>query len=203
MNSCLFSLFQFVLRAIRHLNTSQSGQTGTEIAIIGVVCASCVLGGVIITTSDEAAAQFESVFHAGLAQASGTLIVNGSVIATASGEPPSVDAIVLTLGTIGEPSPVLLDSAAEGERLVISFHSETSFDNDVPYTATEIVGDGDGLLEAGEIAEVRVSVIDIDSGALSIGPMDDWTLQLNSPAGGILEVSRTMPYALQPVNLLH
>ena len=203
MNSRLLSLLHFALNAIRYLNASQRGQTGTEIAIIGVVCASCVLGGVVITTSDEAAAQFESVFHAGLAQASGTLILNGSVIATASGDPPSVDEIVLKLGTIGEPSPVSLDSTAEEDRLVVSFQSTAGFDNDVAYTASEIVGDGDGLLEAGEVAELRINIADLDNGALSIGALQDWTLQLSSSAGGILEVSRTMPYALEPVNSLH
>jgi Archaebacterial flagellin len=203
MNSRLPFLLHLLLRAIRHLNTSQHGQIGTEIAIVGVVCASCVLGGVLITTSDEAAAQFEGVFHAGLAQASGTLILNGSVIATASGSPPSVDEIVLKLGTIGEPSPVSLDSTAESNRLVISFQSAESFDNDVPYTASEIVGDGDGFLEAGETAELHIDVTQIDGGLLSIGALDDWTLQLSSPAGRLLEVSRTMPYTLDPVNSLH
>jgi len=203
MYSRLSSLFLLVLSAIRRLNTSQRGQTGTEIALVGVVCATCVLGGVLITSSEEAAAQFESVFHAGLGQASGTLIVNGSVVATASGDPAKVDEIILTLGTIGKPSPVLLDSAADSERLVVAFQGDTVFDNDVPYTASEIVGDGDGLLEEGETAEVRLNVADIGDGTLAIGPMENWTLQLSAPAGGLLTVSRTMPYALQPVNSLH
>lgn len=203
MYSRLSSLFLLLLSAARYLNTSQRGQTGMEIALVSVVCATCVLGGVMITTSDEAAEQLESVFHAGLAQASGTLIVNGSVVATASGEPPSVDEIVLTLGTVGEPAPVTLDSAAETDRLVVAFQGETAFDNDVPYTASELRGDGDGLLEAGETVEVRLSVAGIGDGTLAIGPLEDWTLQLSAPTGGILEVSRTMPYALQAVNSLH
>jgi archaellin len=203
MKSRLTSLFLLVLNVARRLNTSQRGQTGTEVALIGVVCATCVLGGVLITTSDEATEQFESVFHAGLAQASGTLVVNGSVVATASGDPLDVDEIILTLGTIGKPAPVVLDSAAESERLVVGFLGEAAFDNDVSYAASEIVGDGDGLLEPGEIAEVRLAVADIGDGTLSIGPTEDWTLQISSPAGGNLSVSRTMPFALQPVNSLH
>jgi archaellin len=174
-----------------------------EVALVGVVCATCVLGGVMIATGEEAAEQLDSAFHAGMAQASGTLIVNGSVIATASGDPPRVDEIVLTLGTIGRPLPVALDSAAETDRLLIAFTSETAFDNDIAYTATELRGDGDGFLEPGETAEVCLSVADIADGRLEIGPAEDWTLQISAPSGGRLEVSRTMPFALQPVNALH
>jgi len=173
-----------------------------EIALVGVVCAICVLGGVMIATGEEAAEQLDSVFHAGIAQASGTLVVGGSVIATASGDPLHVNEIVLTLGTIGQPIPVALDSTAETDRLLVAFTSETAFDNDVAYTATELRGDGDGFLEPGETAEVRLSVVDIADGTLEIGPTEDWMLQISAPSGGRLEVSRTMPFALQPVNAL-
>jgi len=202
MYSRLSSLFLLVLGAVRRLNTSQRGQTGMEIALVGVVCATCVLGGVMIATSEEAAEQFESVFRAGLTQASGTLVVSGSVVATASGDPPRVDEIVLILGTIGEPAPVTLDSTAVADRLVVSFAGATAFDNDIAYTATELRGDGDGLLEPGETAEVRLIVTNIGDGTLLIGPSEDWTLQIAAPSGGLLEVSRTMPFALQPVNSL-
>ena len=202
MYSRLSSWFLLVLNAARRFDISQRGQTGMEIALVGVVCATCVLSGVMIATSEEAAEQLDSVFHAGLTQASGTLIVSGSVIATASGDPPSVDEIVLTLGTIGEPAPVALDSTAEAGRLVIAFASAGAFDNDVTYVATELRGDGDGMLEPGETAEVRLSVAGIAGGSLEVGPSEDWTLQISAPSGGILEVSRTMPFALQPVNSL-
>jgi flagellin FlaB len=174
-----------------------------EVALVGVVCATCVLGGVVIATGEEAAEQFDSVFHTGIAQASGTLIVSGSVIATAGGDPLRVEEIVLTLGTVGQPTPVPLDSTSEAGRLLVAFIGDTAFDNDVAYTATELRGDGDGFLEPGETAELRVHLSDISDGTLDIGPMDEWTLQISAPSGGLLEVSRTMPFALQPVNSLH
>ena len=203
MYSRFSSVFQLVLGIVKVLSASQRGQTGMEIALVGVVCATCVLGGVMIATSDEAAEQLESVFDAGIAQASGTLIVSGSVIATASGEPLSVDEIVFTLGTIGEPVPVNLGGLAESDRLVVAFTSASAFDNDVFYTASELRGDGDGFLEPGELAEIRLSVSNIGDGTLAIGPLEDWTLQISAPSGGNLQVSRTMPFALQPVNSLH
>jgi flagellin FlaB len=201
MLSYLLSLLQLSIGLAGRLHASERGQTGTEIALVGVVCATCVLGGVVIATSDEAADQLESVFHAGLQQASGTLVVSGSVLVTASGEPASVDQIVFTLDTIGQPAPVALDSAAD-ERLLVAFSSDSAFDNDVPFTAVELRGDGDGLLEPGEMAEFKLNVADIDDGNLAIGPLDSWTLRVSAPSGGVIEVSRTMPLTLQAVNSL-
>jgi flagellin FlaB len=202
MYSRISSLFLPVLDAARRLHISQRGQTGMEVALVGVVCATCVIGGVMIASGEEAAEQLDSVFHAGIVQASGTLVLSGSVIATASGDPPSVDEIVVTLGTIGRPAPVALDSTAETDRLVVAFAGAAAFDNDVAYTATELRGDGDGLLEPGETAEVRIDVSTIADGTLVIGPSEDWTLQIGAPSGGIVQVSRTMPFALQAVNSL-
>lgn len=167
-----------------------------------VATTSCVIGGVIITTGEEAADELERVFHAGLDRAGGTLVINGSIVATASGDPLKLDEIVVTLGTIGKPAPVLLDSASEGERLVVGFQGRTAFDNDVPYIADEIIGDGDGHLETNETAELRLSVADIGDGTLAVGPAEEWTLLISAPTGGTIEVSRTTPFALQPVNTL-
>ena len=75
--------------------------------------------------------------------------------------------------------------------------------NDVAYIATELRGDGDGLLEPGETAEVRIDVSTIADGTLVIGPSEDWTLQIVAPSGGIVRVSRTIPFALHAVNSLH
>ena len=202
MYSRIFSVFHLALRAARILNASQCGQMGMELALVGVVCATCVFGGVIIATSEEAAQQLDSVFDAGLARASGTLIVSGSVLATASGDPPAVDAIVITLGTIGEPAPVDLDPTSTDGRLVLAFATGSGFDNDIPYSATELRGDGDGLLEPGETAEVRLNIFDVGGGTLTVGPLEEWTLRIAAPSGGDLEVSRTMPLALEPVNSL-
>ena len=100
------------------------------------------------------------------------------------------------------PAPAALDSSADTGRLVVAFAGAAAFDNDVAYTATELRGDGDGLLEPGETAEVRIDVSTIADGTLVIGPSEDWTLQIGAPSGGIVQVSRTMPFALHAVNSL-
>ena len=202
MLSRTLSLFRQLLAAARRTGNDECGQTGMEIVLIGAVCASCVLGAVVITTSDEASQQLQSVFHSGLARASGTLIVSGPVVVMADGTPAAVDEIVLTVGTIGSPGPASLDPAAEGDRLLVAFQNEDVYDADLPFLATEILGDHDGFLEAGETAELRIRVSDVGDGSLTLGPLDAWTLQLSAPYGGIVSVSRTLPLALDRVNAL-
>jgi archaellin len=203
MLSRTLSLFLQLLAAARRTGNDERGQTGMEIALIGAVCASCVLGTVVITTSDEASQQLESVLRAGLARASGTLIVTGPVVVTSDGTPATVDEIVLTVGTIGTPGPASLDPTAEGDRLLVAFQNEDVYDSDLPYVATEVIGDHDGYLEAGETAELRIRMSDVGDGSVTLGPLAAWTLQLSAPYGGIVSVSRTMPLALDRVNALH
>jgi hypothetical protein len=64
------------------------------------------------------------------------------------------------------------------------------------------MGDGDGLLEPGETMSLRVSVSAIGDGSVVIGASDAWTLQISAPFGGVVDVSRTMPFALDRVNAL-
>jgi hypothetical protein len=202
MRDRFLSLFLTLLAAARRAGSDERGQTGMEIALVGVVCASCVIGGVVIATGDEASQQLESVFHAGLTRSSGTLILSGPVIATADGTPAGVREIVLTVATIGRPAPLSLDAGAEGNRLLVMFQNQDAYDPDLPYSATEISGDHDGVLEAGETAQVRLLVAEIGDGSVQLGPLDAWTLHLSAPYGGLVSVSGTLPLALDHVNAL-
>jgi archaellin len=198
----LFSWFLHQLGAAVCTGESERGQTGMEIALVGVVCAACVLGAVVLTTGQQASQQFDAIFRAGMQRSGGTLLVNSTVVATADGSPLRTRDIAVTISVLGKPAPLSLDSSAPGERLVVGFLGATVVDPDVPFTATEIVGDHDGLLELGETVVLRVPVVGIDDGSVLIGPSDAWTLQITAPFGGVIEVSRTMPFALDRVNAL-
>ena len=199
----LLSQYLQLLAAALLCRGHERGQVGMEIALVGVICASCVLGAVVLATSDQASQQVDGVLRAGLYKSGGRLVVKGSVVALAEGDPLQVDEIVFTLGVAGNPGPVSLGNSSAAPRLVLAFRGETVLDNDVPYTAAEIVGNGDGLLQAGEIAEVRVAIDGINDGSLVLGPTSQWALELQAPVGGVLEIRRTLPFALQRVNSLH
>ena len=185
--------------------TGESGQVGTSLALVGLVGTALVLSAVVVRSGKYGAGELDQVFRTSLGRVSGTLELRGSVIAIASGQPPAVDSIRFVVGAAGEGDPVPLDGASTADRLVVSYRDSTAYDADVPYTAREIAGNGDGLLEPGESAQLTVRLADIDSeaGPPSMGPDSRWTLELQAPIGGTVEITRTMPPVLDRVMQLH
>jgi archaellin len=193
------------LLQILTLLASESGQAATGVAFVGLVGAACALGAVIVASGQLGVDQFQRVFRTSLGQVGATMEVRGSVIATASGEPLAVDTIQFVIGTIGEGDPIPLDRALPANRLVIAYLDGTTLDFDVPYTAVEIVGNGNNLLEPGESALLTIRLVDIDGGTgpPSVGRNSRWTLELQAPVGGTLDITRVMPPELERVMQLH
>ena len=71
----------------------------------------------------------------------------------------------------------------------------------VPYTITIITGNTDYLLEPGELFVIDVATSGI-TGA-NIGPDLRWTLELQTPVGAVIDITRTMPPAISAVMQLH
>jgi archaellin len=82
MHSRLLFLSGLLSTLVRRFNAAQRGQTVLEAAVVCLVCTPCVIGGVLITTGEEAAEQLQSVFQNGIQQASGTLVLSGSATTT-------------------------------------------------------------------------------------------------------------------------
>jgi archaellin len=68
---------------------------------------------------------------------------------------------------------------------------------DVTYTVTEIQGDGDNLLENGELMEINVT----PGGTLDVNEI--FTIEVVPPQGGTLLINRTMPPEVDVVMDLH
>ena len=77
-------------------------------------------------------------------------------------------------------------------------------DNDVTYTLTSIVGDGDNLLEPGELMLIT---IDVNGGAITPAPSlianERFTFEIQTPVGATLDVTRQLPAELTAVMQLH
>jgi archaellin len=137
---------------------------------------------------------------AGLQKARGTMEVRGGVLIRAT--PPAVDSIEFTVGTTAGGDPIPLDPAATSLRTVIAYRDDAVADNDVPYTVTVIVGDTDFLLEPGELFTVTVAVADI-SPAPTIVENSRWTLELQTPVGAVIDLTRSMPGEIDTIMQLH
>jgi len=70
---------------------------------------------------------------------------------------------------------------------------------DATYTVNEIQGDGDNLLETGELFEVTVN----PPGTSTLVANEIFTLEVVPPQGGTLLIERTMPAEIDTVMDLH
>jgi len=68
-------------------------------------------------------------------------------------------------------------------------------DNDLNYTTTEIVGDGDNLLEGGELAEVTIDLA-TECPTCVISANETFVLEVKPPTGSYLVIQRTTPASI-------
>lgn len=180
----------------------ERGITGLETAIILIafVVVATVFAFVVLTTGVFSSERGKETVFAGLQKARGSMELRGGVVATYDGT--DVDSISFSVANTAAGEPIPLDPAATSNRTVIAYRDSATTDDDVTYTVTWIVGDSDDLLEAGELA-----VVDIDPTAITGPPAlvanDRFTFEVQSPVGAVLDITRQLPAALDPVMQLH
>jgi flagellin FlaB len=192
-----------VKSALRRVAREERGITGLETAIILIafVVVATVFAFVVLTTGVFSSERGKETVFAGLEKARGTLEVRGGIVVTSTAG--TVDDIQFAVSTTAGGESVPLDPAATSNRTVLAYRDGTVVDNDVTYTVTEIVGDGDTLLEAGELATITIDVATGITPAPTIAANDRWTIEVQTPVGAVLDITRQMPAALDPVMQLH
>jgi len=200
-----FSLRRLLARARR----GEDGITGLETAIILIafVVVATVFAFVVLTTGIFSSERGKETVFAGLAKARGTMEVRGGIVvqSTCVAGPPqvcTVTSIQFAVATTAGGDSIPLDPAATSNRMVVAYRDSTVVDDDVLYTADDIIGDGDALLEPGELKLVVINISDI-SPAPTITANSRWTLELQTPVGAVIDLTRSMPGEIAPVMQLH
>src|SRR3989304_5656359 len=159
---------------------NESGITGLETAIILIafVVVATVFAFVVLTTGIFSAERGKETVFAGLAKARGTMEVRGGIVVTSAGG--AVATISFAVATPAGGDSIPLDPVATSNRMVIAYRDSTVVDDDVLYAANDIIGDGDALLEPGELKLVVITISDI-SPAPTITANSRWTLELQTP----------------------
>lgn len=180
----------------------EQGITGLETAIILIafVVVATVFAFIVITTGIFSAERGKETVFAGLQKARGTMEIRGGVIVVASA-PPAVDSIQFSVATTSGGDPIPLDPTATINRTVVAYRDATAAMADVPYTVQVLVGDTDTLLEPGELFLVTIAASGI-TGA-TIGPNTRFTLELQTPVGAVIDLTRSMPGSVDAVTQLH
>jgi flagellin FlaB len=169
----------------------ERGITGLETAIILIafVVVAAVFSFVVLSTGLFSSERGKEAVYAGLAKTRGSMELTGGIIATSNSSNITDLTFGLTLAAGGDT--VNLDVTDASNRTVISYVDATIFTPDMNYTVTEVVGDNDALLEAGELAQV-----DIDMAAecgCTIAENHKFTIEVKPPTGSYLVVERTTP----------
>jgi len=193
--------------ALRRVHREERGITGLETAIILIafVVVATVFAFVVLTTGIFSSERGKETVFAGLAKARGTMEVRGGVVASATGTSPNftVDDISFTVATTAGGESIPLNPAAATDRTVIAYRDATTIDDNVTYTATPIVGDTDTLLEPGEVFVVSIDRATGIHPAPAMPGNTRFTLEVQTPVGAVLDITRQLPTELAPVMQLH
>ena len=180
----------------------EEGITGLETAIILIafVVVATVFAFVVLTAGVFSSERGKETVFAGLQKARGTIELRGGFVATSTAG--VVDGFQMSLATTAGGEPIPLDPAATVNRTVIDYRDNDTIVNDVVFTVAWVVGDGDGLLEPGELATVS-----IDPAAMVPAPVFAanmrFTFEIQTPVGAVIDITRQLPAALDPVMQLH
>ncbi len=180
----------------------KKGLTGLETAIIliaFVIVASAfafaVLNLGMFTTQKSAEAM-----QAGLQESLSSIEVAGAVIARVNSSTNKVSNITIQVKSAVGKQPIDMSIG----KLVIAYRDPETFIENIYTTAlqtagkievTEVTGDGDSVLEYGEVWKV---VIKIDELA-NLDPNEVFAVEIKPPIGSLLKVERRLPPAFDPV----
>jgi archaeal flagellin FlaB len=186
-------------RLLSRAARAEEGITGLETAIILIafVVVATVFAFVVLSTGLFSSERGKEAVYAGLQKTRGTLELRGSVIAETDGT--TVHNLVFDVANAAGGEPVNLDPAALSNKMVIDYRDSTI---NVPNMIWAVdwlgIGDGDNLMEAGEVAQIT-----IDLSAQNLGPNQPFTLEVKPPLGGTMVIARTTPAGLDTVVDLH
>lgn len=195
-------------RAIRRAHRGEAGITGLETAIILIafVIVASVFAFVVLSTGLFSAERGKQTVLAGLEKASGNVELRGDVIAEDTNtdgdlQTADSDTLIFNMTLAASGRPVLLDPAATTNRVVINFVDTGARVADATYTVTWILAEAtpDDLLEAGELAEITVTLpagIDLDTN-------EEFSMEIVPPSGGTVIIARTIPPQVEDINNLH
>ena len=194
-----------LLSPLRRSHRDERGITGLETAIILIafVVVATVFAFVVLTAGIFSSERGKETVYAGLQKARGTMEIRGGVVATATGSPLAVDDIFFAVASTASGESIPLNPAATNNRTVIAYRDALTVDNDVTYTVTPIVGDADTLLEPGELMLITVDRATGIDGPPTMDANTRFTLEIQTPVGAVLDVTRQLPTELAEVMQLH
>ncbi len=179
----------------------ERGITGLETAIILIafVVVAAVFAFVVLSTGLFSSERGKEAVYAGLAKTRGTMTLTGGVIATSDLTKITKVTFSITLAAGGDK--VNMNATDVTNRTVISYIDKDVMDPDLEYTVQSVTGNGDMLLEQGELMTVTIDFTAQVAGPVyNVGTNQTFILEIKPPTGSYLVIQRTTPPSLnQPI----
>jgi flagellin FlaB len=172
----------------------ESGMSGVETAIVFVafVTVSAVFAFAAMRTSIFTSEHGSSAIADGFGATRGGVQLSNGIRATTSNGRIVALQLDVALGPGGDP--VVLDPNTTERRTVISYTDAGAQVRDLAYTAVPVFGDGDFLLEDGELIQVNIDLT--QDPAIDVGPNDRFALEVLPDSGARMVIQRTAPASL-------
>jgi flagellin FlaB len=194
-------------KIMRRMNRDERGITGLETAIILIafVVVATVFAFIVLTTGIFSAERGKETVYAGLQKARGTMEVRGGIVVASTACPSAcvVDSISFQVSPAAGGDAIPLDPNSTTNRTVIAYRDSATVNNDMTYTVTWITGNSDNLLEPGELATITVTATDNANTISNLIANDRWTLEVQTPVGAVVDITRSLPAQLGAVMQLH
>ena len=195
---------------MKRLLKEEGGITALETAIILIafVVVASVFAFTILSAGTFSTERGREAIYAGLEQVSSSMEVTGAVVA-ASNDKATVTTITFTLASVAGGSGVNITdtaSTSSGNTIVISYLDSSTYDDELEWTMNWVVGgaasggDGDDLLETGEIAEIQIV---LPENSIVLSASTEFRLEVKPPQGGVVPILRTTPASLDSVMSLN
>jgi flagellin FlaB len=184
------------LRGVRN----EHGITGLETAIvlIAFVVVAAVFAFVVLSTGLFSSERSKETVYAGLSKTRGTMELTGGVIAETDQTNLITVTFDVTLAAGGDQ--VNLDPASTTNATNIRYNDGSVLIPSMVYGTNEITGNGDLLLEAGEMFEIVIDLTDITGTPPNtdavIAANQTFTLEIQPPSGSYMIIQRTTPASL-------
>ena len=194
-----------IQRLLNRSARDEQGITGLETAIILIafVVVATIFAFVVLTTGVFSSERAKETVFAGLEKARGSIEIRGGIVVTATGATLAVDFIQISVATTAGGESVPLNPTGTSNRTVLAYRDHIIVDNDVSFTVVDIVGDNDTLLEPGEL---KIITIDVTTGITpvpSLAANERFTIEVQTPVGATLDITRQLPAELTEVMQLH
>jgi flagellin FlaB len=193
------------------LHKNESGITALETAIILIafVVVAAVFAFTILQAGTFSTERGREAIYGGLEQVSSSMEVVGAIIAQKHVTDTQVSTLTFELQSVAAGGGInITDTTSSDNMVVISYGDDDEYVDKLDWTMEWIIGgnatggDGDDMLEPGEIAKITIDLYDVDND-VDLAQATEFVMEVKPPQGSVVPILRTTPASLDDVMWLY